>query len=292
MNDNVPVFEQRQYVVNVSEAAPVGTAILTLSAADADSDSNAHLSFRAEPHTAAPGDVNLFHVDAERGLVLLRQKLDREQAARLRFVVFVSDAGVPSLSSSAIVTVTVGDVNDNSPTFDRAAYEVTVSDRAPHGQFVTAVQAFDDDVTDRGRLTYAIVDGNIRQAFMIDSQTGVIRTANVAQRLAVSVESAYVLNVSATDGVYSTFSQVKVIVRHCNSFTPVFSHSVFDAELTEHQPAGTVVTTASATDRDKGVYGDVTYSIVGEEADEVFAIDSQTGEMACLHCSISFTLSK
>jgi len=277
VNDNAPTFQQRQYVVNVSEAAPVGTALLTLSASDADTGPNAHLSFRAEPHTAAPADVNLFHVDAERGLVLMRKQLDREQTAQLRFVVVASDAGVPSLSASAIVTVNVGDVNDNSPTFDQAVYEASVSDRAPSGQFVTAVHAFDDDVTDRGRLTYAIVDGNARQAFTIDSQTGVITTANTARRLADSVQGVYVLNVSATDGVYSAFSRVKVVVKRSNSFTPLFSHSVYDADLTEQQPAGVIVTTVSATDRDDDVYGDVTYSIIGEDADEVFAIDSQTG---------------
>ena len=264
-------------MVNVSEAAPVGTALLTLSATDADTGSNAHLSFRAEPHRAAPEDVNLFHVDAEHGLVLIRQRLDREQAALLKFVVVVSDAGVPSLSSSVIVTVNVSDVNDNSPTFDQAAYETTVSDRAARGQFVAAVQAFDDDVTDRGRLTYAIVDGNVRQAFSIDPQTGVIQTANVAHRLAAIVQSAYILNVSATDGVYSAFTKVKVVVVRSNSFTPMFTHSVFDADLTEHQPAGAIVTAVSATDKDDGVYGDITYSIIGEDADELFAIDSQTG---------------
>jgi len=77
--------------------------------------------------------------------------------------VVASDTGVPSLSSSVIVTVYVTDVNDNQPTFDRPVYESAVSDQAPRGQFVTAVQAFDADVTDRGRLTYAIVNGNERQ---------------------------------------------------------------------------------------------------------------------------------
>jgi len=284
VNDNAPMFQQRQYVLNVSEAAPVGTALLTLSASDLDTGPNAHLSFRAEQHPAAPADVNLFHVDAERGLVLMRKQFDREQTAQLRFIVVASDAGVPSLSASAIVTVNVGDVNDNSPTFDQAAYEVSVSDKAPRGQFITAVQAFDDDITDRGRLTYAIVDGNARQSFTIDSQTGVIKTANTARRLADSGQGVYILNVSATDGVYSAFSRVKVVIERSNSFTPVFSHSVFDADLTEHQPAGVIVTTVSATDRDDGVYGDVTYNIIGEDADELFAIDSQTGQTISVYC--------
>ena len=277
VNDNAPVFQQRQYLVNISEAAPVGTSLLTLSATDADTGFNAHLSFRAELHPASPSDVGLFYVDAERGLVLIKQSFDREQSARLRFVVVASDAGVPSLSSSVTVTVSVGDVNDNSPVFDQAAYEASVSDRAPRGQFVVAVQASDDDVTDRARLTYAIVDGNARQAFTVDSQTGVIRTANTGRHLAANVQTAYILNVSATDGVYTAFSRVRVVIERSNSFTPAFSQSVYDADVTEHQPAGVVVTTVSAADGDEGVYGDITYSMIGEDADEMFAIDSQTG---------------
>ena len=277
VNDNAPVFQQRQYLVNISEAAPVGTSLLTLSATDADTGFNAHLSFRAELHPASPSDVGLFYVDAERGLVLIKQSFDREQSARLRFVVVASDAGVPSLSSSVTVTVSVGDVNDNSPVFDQAAYEASVSDRAPRGQFVVAVQASDDDVTDRARLTYAIVDGNTRQAFTVDSQTGVIRTANTGRHLAANVQTAYILNVSATDGVYTAFSRVRVVIERSNSFTPAFSQSVYDADVTEHQPAGVVVTTVSAADGDEGVYGDITYSMIGEDADEMFALDSQTG---------------
>jgi len=279
VNDNAPVFEQGQYVVNISEATPVGTSILTLSATDTDIGANARVSFHAESHPAAPGDVSLFYIDADRGLILLRQGLDREQAVQLRFIVVASDAGIPSLSSSVVVIVNVADVNDNSPTFDQTAYEASISDRAVRGQFVVAVHASDDDITDRGGLTYALVDGNVRQAFTIDSQTGVIRTANVGRRLANNVEgSAYMLNVSVSDGVFTAFTRVKIVIQQSNSFTPVFSRSVFDADVTENQPAGVTVTTVSAADGDDGVYGDVTYSMIGEDADELFAIDSQTGE--------------
>jgi len=279
VNDNSPVFDEQQYLVNVSEAAPVGTSVVTLSAADADTGANARLSFHAESHPSSPGDVDVgsFYVDAERGLILIRQRLDREQAARLKFIVVASDAGVPPLSSSVTVTVSVTDVNDNSPTFDQAAYEASVSDRAPRGQFVVAVHASDDDITDRGRLTYAIVDGNVRQAFSVESESGVITTANVGGHRAAGGQSVYILNVSASDGVYTAFSRVKIVVEQSNLFTPRFTQSVFDADVTVNQPAGLVVTTVSAVDRDEGVYGDVTYSIVGDDADELFDIDSRTG---------------
>lgn len=266
--------------MNISEAAPVGTSVLTLSAADADTGSNARVSFHAEPHPASPGDVGLFYVDADRGLILVRQALDREQAGRLRFFVVASDAGLPPLSSSVAVTVDVADVNDNAPAFDQTAYEASISERAARGQFVVAVRASDVDVGDRRRLAYAAVDGNVRQAFAVDPRTGVIRTAGVGRRLAANVEGAvYVLNVSASDGVFTAFARVKIIVERSNSFAPVFGRSgVFDADVTENQPAGVTVTTVSATDGDDGGYGDVIYSIIGEDAAELFDIDSQTGE--------------
>jgi len=277
VNDNAPVFEERHYVVNVSEAAPIGTSVVTVSATDADAGSNAHLSYHAEPHPTSADDVNLFYVDGERGLVLLRQGLDREEATQLRFLIVANDAGILSLSTSAVVTVNVGDVNDNAPTFDRAAYEASISDKAPRSHFVLAVKASDDDVSDRARLTYAVVDGNVHQAFAVESKTGVIRTTSVGRHLAGGLQGPYVLNVSATDGMYSAFARVKVAVERSNSFSPVFSQSVYDADVTENQPVGVTVTTVSATDEDEGVNGDVTYSIVGEDANEMFAIDSQSG---------------
>ena len=101
----------------------------------------------------------------------------------------------------------------------------------------------------------------------------------MGRRLAANVQSAYVLNVSASDGVFTAFTRVKIAIEQSNSFTPVFSRSVYDADMTANQPAGVIVTTVSATDGDDGVYGDVTYSVIGEDADELFAIDSQTGEV-------------
>jgi protocadherin Fat 1/2/3 len=271
------VFESPEYVVDVSEAAPVGTSVLTVLATDADNGSNARLRYHIESDPRSSTDSNLFYIDSDRGIVLVRQRIDREQSSRLRFIVVATDSGLPTLSASAAVTVNVTDVNDNAPKFDQQSYEASISDRAGRGQFVVAVRASDVDVSDRGRLTYAIVGGNVRQAFAVDPRSGVVSVSNTARRLS-DLPSLFLLNVSATDGIFTSFARIRVVVEGSNANAPVFARAVYEVDVAENQAAGLAVASVSATDGDRGTNGEVTYRIASEDADELFDIDPKTGE--------------
>ena len=74
-----------------------------------------------------------------------------------RFVVTVSDGGDPVRSTTATLHLTITDINDNQPRFDRRVYHVTVPEDVPVGTSVGRVNATDDDVTPRfGHVTYAL----------------------------------------------------------------------------------------------------------------------------------------
>jgi len=276
VNDNEPMFEVTHYTVDLSEAAPIGTSILAVAAKDADSGSNARLRYRIESLSTSSSDSNYFYVDSERGIILLRQRLDREQTDRLKFAVVATDSGIPALSALTLVTVNVTDVNDNAPKFDQPAYEAAISDRARRGQYVIAVRASDSDISNRGQLLYAIVGGNARQSFSVEPQSGVVTVSNTARRLS-DMPNSYILNISVTDGIYTSFARVRVLVEGSNAHAPVFARAVYDVNIAENQPSGFSVVSVSATDGDRGEYGNVTYRILSEDADELFVIDFKTG---------------
>ena len=48
MNDQIPSFESQRYVKTISEAAPIGTSLLEVSASDKDSKQNGHISYRIQ----------------------------------------------------------------------------------------------------------------------------------------------------------------------------------------------------------------------------------------------------
>lgn len=58
--------------------------------------------------------------------------------------------GVPSLSGTCTVTVSVSDVNDNAPVFTASAFHTTVAEDAPTGTDVLLVNSSDADVGNNG----------------------------------------------------------------------------------------------------------------------------------------------
>lgn len=56
-----------------------------------------------------------------------------------------------------------------------------------------------------------------------------------------------VLNVSVSDGVYTTFSLVKVTLSPANRHSPKFTHVVQEAIVMENQPPDLLVTVVSSS---------------------------------------------
>jgi hypothetical protein len=66
------------------------------------------------------------------------------------------DAGVPPLTGTLYIRVTVTDVNDNRPHFDQPnGYEATLAAGAPVGTSVVKVTASDPDLGDSGIVRYS-----------------------------------------------------------------------------------------------------------------------------------------
>uniref|UniRef100_A0A8C6SMJ6 Cadherin domain-containing protein n=1 Tax=Neogobius melanostomus TaxID=47308 RepID=A0A8C6SMJ6_9GOBI len=76
-------------------------------------------------------------------------------------------------------------------------------------------------------------------------------------------------------------ARIHITVLDANDNAPVCSKQVYKAEVQENSPVGTVVTAVSATDADKGVNGEVTFSFahVGQQAKLLFDVDSKTGQI-------------
>lgn len=55
------------------------------------------------------------------------------------------DDGIPVLSSSQTLTITVLDVNDEAPVFQQKLYEASVKENQNPGEFVIRVEAMDRD---------------------------------------------------------------------------------------------------------------------------------------------------
>ena len=71
-------------------------------------------------HSLVPFEVS------PHGVIRTKDSLDRETQPSYEFHLYVRDEGHPPMTSSAVVTVRVNDVNDHAPVFVHGPYEGTV----------------------------------------------------------------------------------------------------------------------------------------------------------------------
>uniref|UniRef100_A0A4W6CNV3 FAT atypical cadherin 3a n=1 Tax=Lates calcarifer TaxID=8187 RepID=A0A4W6CNV3_LATCA len=269
VNDNPPIFQKMSYRVVLSETAMIGTPALQVIATDKDSEKNNVVRYQI--FSDAHNSTDYFHIDSSSGLILTARMLDHELVQKYDFIVRATDNGFPPLSSEVSVIVVVNDMNDNPPVFNQLLYEAYVNELAPRGHFVTCVQASDADSSDFDKLEYSILSGNERMNFVMDKKTGIITLSSHRKQ---RMEPAYSLNVSVSDGVFTSTAQVHVKVLGANLYSPVFGQNVYEAELRENAPVGTKVIQVKATDADPGVFGHITYSFVNDVGKDQFSIDA------------------
>lgn len=274
VNDCPPEFPVDAYNISVSEASPFGSVILKVHARDNDTDLNSKVKYSLEKF--GKNDPDHFHIDPEDGTIYLKQSLDHETQVLHHLVVVATDEGAPSLSSSVHVWITVLDMNDNPPKLEKNVYTCWLSEEAKRNQFVTIVTASDPDSVDHRRLSYSIVGGNQQQTFTMDSATGIIKLTNLHK---LTETRAHTLNVSVSDGIYTSFARVRVEMVSANKYSPVFDKHQYEAKISENLPPGTRVCKVHATDKDLGPYGIPSYYIPSQMLLEKFMIDNFTGEI-------------
>ncbi|XP_054238920.1 protocadherin-23 [Indicator indicator] len=279
LNDEAPVFPQPHYRVSVSETASPGTAVLRLSASDADEPGspNAEVRYALE---GEPDALSLLRIDARSGAVSTRARLDRERQAALELRVVARDGGRPPLSATCRLSVRVEDANDNEPRFERQLYGGRMPEHAAPGRCLLQVKATDADADQFGEIEYSLYDGfryyEKPKAFHIDPHTGQICVSQDIDR--EENPTTYDLLVKAIDGGgLSAQAFVRIEIEDINDNQPVFEQEVYVTSISSHTQPGAEIINVVATDRDSGIYGIVTYELVPGEFSSFFTVDTSTG---------------
>uniref|UniRef100_A0A8C3LFN2 Cadherin EGF LAG seven-pass G-type receptor 1 n=1 Tax=Chrysolophus pictus TaxID=9089 RepID=A0A8C3LFN2_CHRPC len=284
VNDNAPIFVSTPFQATVLENVPLGYSVLHIQAVDADSGENARLEYKliemTPPAGVAPasGDSGFpFQINNSTGWITVAAELDRETVENYHFGVEARDHGVPVMTSSASVSITVLDVNDNNPTFTEKVYHLRLNEDAAVGSSVLTLTAVDRDVN--SVVTYQITSGNTRNRFAITSQSGG-GLITLALPLDYKQERQYVLTVTASDGTRFDTVQVFINVTDANTHRPVFQSSHYTVSVSEDKPIGTSIVTISATDEDTGENARITYIL--DDNIPQFRIDPDTGTITTL----------
>ncbi|XP_044772988.1 protocadherin alpha-1-like [Neomonachus schauinslandi] len=265
INDNPPVFRAREQRLFIPESRLVDSRFPIEGAADEDIGTNALLTYTLSPSDYFSLDVQASDELSKSLSLELRKSLDREETPELHLLLTATDGGKPELEGTVQLLITVLDVNDNTPLFAQAVYRVHLLESTANGTLVTTLNASDADEGVNGEIVFSFgsdVPLNIQKNFKIDSNSGEIRLVG---RLDYEETKSYEIQVKAVDKgnpPMSNHCKVLVKVLDVNDNAPQLAITPLSLPVREDTPLGTVIAFVSVSDRDSGVYGQVTCSLM------------------------------
>ena len=295
-NEFNPVF-QGAANFSVKEQEQSGTLVGTVMATDADGDpANNRVTYSFVQQTSH------FTINPSSGEIRTVGVLNREMltqvfvppASELRLDVSAQDSASPSRQTTKSITIKLVDINDNSPVFSDIMYENSILENQP-GQTVFQVTATDVDLGANGEVRYSFsLNRNTGDdsLFQIDDTTGILSTTG---SLDCERQTNYSFTITATDrGIPSTRSstvQALLNVTDENDNAPFFSMDPYTISVSESSQIDSVLLRVFATDRDKGLNGQVRFSVINEggfqtsiegegEQFTIFAINATTGNLS------------
>ncbi|XP_019361654.1 PREDICTED: protocadherin Fat 2 isoform X1 [Gavialis gangeticus] len=201
VNDNPPRFFQLNYSAVVQESALVGTSVLELVLSDRDAPENGPpFSFQI----TEGNDGETFDVTQD-GLLVTSSVLNRRSKEQYLLQVQVSDSGIPPLSSSTFINIQVMEQSRFAPSVLPLEIFITTSEKTFRGGVLGKIHATDRDPHDT--LAYTLVAVAPQEGrFSVGATDGKIIAGEGLPH------GHYVLNVTVSDGTFTTTTGVHVHV--------------------------------------------------------------------------------
>lgn len=178
------------------------------------------------------------------------------------------------------VQITIDDVNDQKPIFDKYPFSAQVGALVQPGQQLLQISAVDADQGTNGEIVYSLSDDGNNSKFRINPTTGVL---SAAQSLASENGKLLHLEVIARDKgnpPQTATGLIELRVGDVPQGLPVlrFRKDVYNVTLMENTPAGFSVIELSAV-RSDGRRQKIIYAFGSGNEDGTFSIDAATGEI-------------
>ncbi|XP_072485252.1 protocadherin alpha-3-like [Notamacropus eugenii] len=264
INDNPPVFSVKQKNLFISESSPLDSKFPLEGALDADIGENALLTYSLNPNEYFTLDVKKKDEKMNSLKLVLKKVLDREGITEHHLLLTAIDGGKPELTGTTQLLITVLDVNDNTPEFERAVYKVRLFENVPNETVVTKINASDLDEGLNGEIMYSFtsdVSPNVQNKFHIDQVNGEIK---ITGNIDFEETKLFEFQVEATDkGTPRMVGHCTVLVEimDINDNAPEIAVTSLSLPVREDEPPGTVIALISVSDRDSGANGQVTCSL-------------------------------
>ncbi|XP_047586260.1 protocadherin gamma-A10 isoform X7 [Lutra lutra] len=232
------------------------------------------------------GRSQLFALNPRSGSLVTAGRIDREelcaQSARclVNFNILVEDR-VKLFG----VEIEVTDINDNAPKFQAENVDVKINENVAPGMRFPLLEAVDPDVGVNSLQSYQL-SSNKHFSLAVQSHGNGVKYPELVLEHALDREEEAVhhLVLTAWDGgnpLLSGTVLISVTVFDANDNAPVFTLPEYRVSVLENLPVGTQLLTVSATDKDEGANGEVTYSFRKSPDTQLlkFQLNKNTGEI-------------
>ncbi|KFO19364.1 Protocadherin gamma-A10 [Fukomys damarensis] len=232
------------------------------------------------------GRTQLFSLNPRSGSLVTAGRIDREelcaQSSRclVSFNIFVEDR-----VKLFRIEIEVTDINDNAPKFQAENLDVKINENVAPGMRFPLLEAIDPDVGVNSLQSYQLSPSKHFSLGVQSRANGVKYPELVLERaLDREEEAVHHLVLTASDGgvpLRSGTVLITVTVFDANDNAPVFTSPEYHVNVPENLPVGTQLLTVTATDKDEGANGEVTYSFRKLPDTQLlkFQLNKNTGEI-------------
>ncbi|EDW61365.2 DE-cadherin [Drosophila virilis] len=196
------------YAPSVKEEQPENTYVFTVQAVDPDPNQEIHYSL-----VQSASERPKFSIHETSGVIMTSHIFDRDEPIHEKFVfvtVQATDNGLPPLDDVCTFNVTIVDINDNPPVFNKARYDESMSENTMLDAVVMSISASDFDDRNNSIVEYEILRERDFQYFRIDKESGIIYLSRPIDKRPGQM---YTINVRAYNIVPDPLQEARIEVR-------------------------------------------------------------------------------
>ena len=259
-NDNAPLFV-RDYSFSVFEDASVGHLVGQVSATDGDVSS--------QTLTYALQD-DAFRVEESTGEIFVNATLDYSSKSVYNLSVTAKDNGMPQLSRTTYVIVSVFEIDAKISTFSENYYEISIPEDTTVSTRIAQYAPTNPD-GDPFATDFELSQGSVY--FTINSQ-GII---SITKELDYESNAQHVLTIVRLADMAT--ARLLINVTDVNDNAPVLSGYNNRYEISEDATVGQELFVVTATDADSDALTNISFSLTIFPRITHFAIDPRSGKV-------------
>lgn len=251
------------------------------------------LAYREARLDTEDNDKRFFDINLQTGELFVIERIDREELCGSKISCSLKyELVLENPLELHQISLLIEDINDNSPVFPKNEMKLEIAESAMKGAKFPLDEAHDTDVGLNSIQSYALEkNDHFSLAVHSNSDGGKYSELVLDKELDREQQQELDLLLTATDGGTPHRSgtiSVHVTVLDTNDNLPVFTQQMYEVNLLENSPLGTVIVTVSATDADEGANGEVIYDFnrISEKAAGLFSVDKSSGELGPLTLKI------